>query len=98
MFLSFLFSPWVPLGLAVLYYVLPYIRNKSLRDIPAPFPAAFSNLWLFWYCRHGLRSVTVHEAHKKYGTLVRIQPNHVSVADPDAVPIIYGHGNGFLKR
>jgi len=28
---------------------------------------------------------------------VRIQPNHVSVADADAIPIIYGHGNGFLK-
>jgi benzoate 4-monooxygenase len=28
---------------------------------------------------------------------VRIQPNHVSVADDKAIPAIYGHGNGFLK-
>lgn len=40
----------------------------------------------------------MHEAHKKYGTLVRIAPNHVSVADAEAIPVIYGHGNGFLKR
>ena len=38
------------------------------------------------------------EAHKKYGKLVRIQPDHVSVADPDAIGVIYAHGNGFLKR
>ncbi|KAF2836261.1 putative benzoate 4-monooxygenase [Patellaria atrata CBS 101060] len=37
------------------------------------------------------------EAHRKYGKLVRIQPNHVSIADPNAIQIIYGHGNGFLK-
>ncbi len=38
------------------------------------------------------------EAHKKYGKFVRIQPNHVSIADADAIQIVYGHGNGFLKR
>jgi benzoate 4-monooxygenase len=30
--------------------------------------------------------------------LVRLQPNHISVADPVAINAIYGHGNGFLKR
>jgi benzoate 4-monooxygenase len=28
---------------------------------------------------------------------VRIAPNHVSVADPDALQIIYAHGNGSMK-
>jgi benzoate 4-monooxygenase len=49
-------------------------------------------------CRQGRRYLAVDAAHKKYGTLVRIQPHHVSVADADAIPIIYGHGNSFLKR
>lgn len=31
------------------------------------------------------------------GTWVRIAPNHVSIADPDALPIVYGHGTGTLK-
>lgn len=39
----------------------------------------------------------VDKAHQKYGKLVRIQPDHVSVADSDAIQTIYGHGNGFLK-
>lgn len=31
------------------------------------------------------------------GPLVRLAPNHVSVADPDTLQIIYAHGNGSLK-
>ncbi|KAK4985549.1 hypothetical protein LTR50_005885 [Elasticomyces elasticus] len=97
MFLSFLFTPYVLLLLPVLYYLLPYIRNWSIRDIPAPFPAAFTNLWLLYQCRKGVRYLSVDAAHKKYGKFVRIQPHHVSIADPDAIPLVYGHGNGFLK-
>ncbi|KAK4977454.1 hypothetical protein LTR66_010697, partial [Elasticomyces elasticus] len=97
MFLSFLFTPYILLLLPLLYYVLPYIRNWSIRDIPAPFPAAFTNLWLLYQCRKGIRYLAVDAAHKKYGKFVRIQPHHVSIADPDAIPLVYGHGNGFLK-
>lgn len=95
--LSVLLSPWTLLAIPVLYYLLPYIRSWSIRDIPAPFPAAFTNLWLMYQCRRGRRYLAVDAAHKKYGKLVRIQPHHVSIADPDAIPIVYGHGNGFLK-
>lgn len=69
----------------------------SLAKCPAPFPAQFSNLWLMWQCRHGRRYQAVEDAHQKYGKVVRIQPNHVSIADDKAINIIYGHGNGFLK-
>lgn len=97
MFLASLLSPYALLLVPLLYYVLPYLRNWSIRSIPAPFPAAFTNLWLLYQARRGRRYLAVDRAHKKYGTLVRIQPNHVSIADADAIPIIYGHGNGFLK-
>ncbi|KAK8197312.1 cytochrome P450 3A3 [Phyllosticta capitalensis] len=97
MIVDLLFSPWSLLALAVLYYLLPYIRNKGIRDIPAPFPAQFSNLWLLWQCRQGRRYLAVHDLHKRLGTFVRIQPHHVSIADPDAIPLVYGHGNGYLK-
>lgn len=97
MFLSFLFTPWVLLALPVLFYLLPYIRNWQIKDIPGPFPAAFTNLWYMYESRRGRRYLKVHEAHKKYGKLVRIQPNQVSIADPDVIPVVYGHGTGFLK-
>ena len=37
-------------------------------------------------------------AHRKYGTFVRLQPDHVSVADAGAIGVVYGHGGGWVKR
>ena len=94
---DYLLTPYALLLVPVLFYLLPYIRHKALLGIPAPFPAQFTRLWLMYQARHGRRYLAVDEAHKKYGKVVRIQPNHVSIADPDAIQTIYGHGNGFLK-
>lgn len=95
---DFLISPWALLALPIVFYILPYIKNKALVDIPAPFPAAFTNLWLMYQARRGRRYQVVDEAHKKYGKFVRLQPHHVSIADASAINVVYGHGNGFLKR
>ncbi|KAI2616330.1 cytochrome P450 [Hypoxylon sp. NC1633] len=81
-----------------IYYAYDYfVTYGHLRDLPAPFPAQFTNLWLLYVCRRGKRYLVVDQAHKKLGPVVRIQPNHVSIADDEAIQIIYGHGNGFLK-
>ena len=99
MITEYILSLWPFLGLSVLYWIVPYLRtNKALRRIPAPFPAAFTNFWLLYHCRRGSRYRAVDDAHQALGPLVRIQPNHVSVADADAIQVIYGHGNGLLKR
>ncbi|KAF7510923.1 hypothetical protein GJ744_005753 [Endocarpon pusillum] len=50
-----------------------------------------------YQCRRGRRYKTVDDVHKRLGPVVRIQPNHVSIADPDAIQSVYGHGNGFTK-
>ncbi|KAJ4122722.1 hypothetical protein NW768_010163 [Fusarium equiseti] len=96
-----LFTWWsIPIGLAILttsYLYAYFITYSHLRAIPAPFPAQFSNLWLLYICRRGERYRVVDEIHKKLGPVVRIQPNHTSIADVDAIATIYGHGNGFLK-
>ncbi|KAH7141470.1 cytochrome P450 [Dactylonectria estremocensis] len=99
--LSVLISPWAPVALLVAFvafYLLPYLFTFSgHRGIPAPFGAQFSNLWLMSACRRGKRYELVDNVHKKLGPLVRIAPNHISVADASAIQAIYGHGNGFLK-
>jgi benzoate 4-monooxygenase len=99
--INLLLSPWAPAALlacAVLYYVYPYLVTfKHLRRIPAPFPAQFTNWWLLLVCRRGDRYETVDKLHKKLGKFVRIQPNHVSIFDDEAIQVVYGHGNGFLK-
>lgn len=100
--INLLLSPWALAAapaLLLAYYLYPYfVQYAALKDIPAPFPAQFSNLWLLSVVRRGVRYEVVDELHKKLGPVVRIQPNHVSVADDEAIQVIYGHGNGFLKR
>jgi len=96
--LDFLLSPYTFPIAVVLFFLVPYLTsNTELKVIPGPFAAKFSNLWLLLQARQGKRYQAVHDAHAKYGKLVRIQPNHVSIADESAIPSVYGHGNGFLK-
>lgn len=87
----------IPIAI-ILFWVVPYFTaNTALRDIPGPFFARFSALWLLLQARQGKRYQSVDEQHKKYGKFVRIQPDHVSIADESAINVVYGHGNGFLK-
>ncbi|KAK0493480.1 cytochrome P450 monooxygenase [Armillaria luteobubalina] len=82
----------------VLVYLVPYLADShSLRSYPGPFIAKFSDAWLAYVTYKEHRSEVIHDLHMKYGPCVRIAPNHVSVALPDAQNIIYGHGSVVLK-
>ncbi|KAJ7211186.1 cytochrome P450 monooxygenase [Mycena pura] len=86
--------PVVVVGLHLAIYLIdPY----AIRRYPGPFLAKFSDAWLGYISQQGHRSEVIHKMHLKYGTFVRISPSEVSVADPDALNIVYGHGNGALK-
>ncbi|PSR74400.1 hypothetical protein PHLCEN_2v9908 [Hermanssonia centrifuga] len=78
----------------ILYY---FIDPHRIRSYPGPFLAGFSDVWLGRVAAHGHRSEVVHELHQKYGTFVRLAPNHLSIADPDALQLVYAHGNGSTK-
>lgn len=100
--LSFFISPWIACTIPVwfiLYYTIPYFTtHKALSRVPGPFPAKFSNLWVALSARRGQKFAAVDSAHRKYGKVVRIGFNHVSIADERALNVVYGHGNGFLKE
>jgi benzoate 4-monooxygenase len=100
MLADYVLSLWPLLVLSLAYWwLVPYFwTNRALKRIPSPFPASFTNFWLLYQCRRGRRFKAVNDAHQKLGPLVRIQPNHISIADADAIQVIYGHGNGLLKR
>ncbi|KAI0824804.1 cytochrome P450 monooxygenase pc-bph [Trametes gibbosa] len=93
-------SHWAGLafGAVVLVHLVPFLLDpNSFFSYPGPFFAKFSDLWLSKVAAGRHRSERVHELHEKYGTFVRIAPNHLSIAHPDALPYVYGHGNGTLK-
>lgn len=81
------------------YYIVPYFTTyKSLKHIPGPPIAKFSNIWLAFGARKGQKYAWVDYAHRKYGKVVRVGYNHVSIATPEGLQTVYAHGNGFLKE
>ncbi|KAM5520935.1 Cytochrome P450 [Fusarium oxysporum f. sp. vasinfectum] len=89
--------------LAVVFIVLIYawlaylLGNGSLRHVPGPWYCKVSNIPLSIYeilCR---RSDIILNLHKKYGPVVQIAPNEVSVADLEATKQIYGTKDRWAK-
>ncbi|KAG8947319.1 hypothetical protein FRC04_010895 [Tulasnella sp. 424] len=93
-------GPLIAFGvIAIVHFVPFFVDHFGYRknEIPGPFLAQISDLWLAQQAARGKRSEAVHEVHKKLGSFVRIAPNHISISDPDALQVIYAHGNGTLK-
>jgi len=64
--------------------------KPGVSDIPGPFLASLTDLWLFFHCLRG-KSQKDYELHRKYNSpLLRLGPNTISVADGEAVRMIYG--------
>ncbi len=69
------------------------ISNYSitpLKQIPGPFLASISSLWLVKITRQRRRHLHDIALHRKYGPIVRVGPNEVSLASPAAVKLLYG--------
>lgn len=61
-----------------------------LSHVPGPFWAKLTNIWRYFACNAWGYAFRLVDLHEKYGKLVRIGPNHISISDPDAIPIVYG--------
>jgi hypothetical protein len=86
--------------LLVCFGVGRLLMNKYRRDlkgIPGPWLASYTNLWrllVTW----GRRPEVAHKRlHKKYGDVVRMGPNFVSITDLDAVKKIFSPNSGYIK-
>lgn len=84
------------LGLLCLYVL--YVKYRSeLRRIPGPWLASVSSFWRFSVVWRQDMPATSIRLHEKHGPLVRIGPYHVSVADPEALKVIYGADGRYQK-
>ena len=76
------------------------LRNRyrnGLAAYPGPVLASLTDWWRFWDV-YGRRPERTHIAlHERHGPVVRLGPNTLSFADPDALRTIYGLNKGFVK-
>lgn len=68
-----------------------------LKDIPGPFWASISPLWLYRAISLARWEEYQLPIHKRYGSMVRLAPNHVQFSDPEAVDTIYGTKHNMAK-
>lgn len=87
-------------SIIVVAFVLDLLRvrfRSGLRSIPGPTIAAYTGLWRLVDVWKGDAHHTAIKLHRKYGPLVRVGPNHVSVGDPKEISNIYGLNKGYTK-
>jgi cytochrome P450 len=92
--------PWLIAAASITYLLIRLIATKyrhDLRNIPGTFLASFSNLDRIWSCAKGDQMDYHISLHAKYGRLVRVGPNHVSVADGKAIQQLYSISTKFTK-
>jgi hypothetical protein len=75
-----------------------YKRYASpLRKYPGPFLASFTRLWKVYSTATGRTHLQHIELHRKYGPIVRIAPNEISIASPEAARNLLSAGKRFHK-
>ncbi|KAL1392560.1 putative cytochrome P450 oxidoreductase [Phyllosticta capitalensis] len=96
--LQFLKANTLPILLVAIVLRLLYNKFKpGLASIPGPPLAAWTGFWFFLKVRRGQAHLLSIDLHHKYGPLVRINPNKVSVGDAKEIRNIYGLNKGFTK-
>ena len=87
------------LGLAVLSSLILYrlviypVFISPLSKIPnAHWTSPISPLWILWTRYRCRENRTVHAAHLKYGSVIRLGPNELSVNDVGALRTVYAGG------
>jgi hypothetical protein len=82
---------------ALIAWLLHNKYGHGINSIPGPLAASVTNLWRLALVT-GRRPELEHiKLHRKYGNIVRLGPNVVSVSDPNAVKVIYAINAGFVK-
>jgi len=89
----------VAISLPVLFlsYVVYQRSFHPLANVPGPYWASITRLWMVKHSIDGDMHRTMIALHEKHGSLVRTGPNEVSVADPNTIKQIYGAGTKFEK-
>ena len=75
------------LGCLIVWQVI--LNTLKLRSIKGPFIARYTDLWRVLKVHQGDMHNVYIELHQKYGSLVRVGPNCISISGPEALAAIY---------
>ncbi|KAK4173679.1 putative cytochrome P450 pisatin demethylase [Triangularia setosa] len=81
----------------VLAWLVKNRYHNGLNKYPGPFLASLTDWWRFYDVYRRRPERTQIELHRRYGPVVRLGPNTLSFADPEALKTIYGLNKGFVK-
>ncbi|KAI0532076.1 cytochrome P450 [Xylaria digitata] len=89
--------PWAALGLVAILLLFSSTLSDPLSKIPGPWYTRWTELVAKYYWVTGQKASYVQELHRKYGSIVRVAPREVYIADPDAVQSVFRIKNEFPK-
>ncbi|KAI0065823.1 high nitrogen upregulated cytochrome P450 monooxygenase 2 [Artomyces pyxidatus] len=81
-------------GTAILSFTLIYRLSPfhPLAQYPGPIPARISKWWSAYICAQGQQHLYYKALHERYGDVVRVGPNELSIRDSAAVQPVLGPG------
>jgi hypothetical protein len=79
----------------ILYRISPF---RPLAKFPGPLFARTSRIWWSYVSRAGHQHLIMQQLHEKYGGVVRIGPNHLSIRDAAAIPAMFGARSSWPKH
>ncbi|KAL6933326.1 hypothetical protein ACO0R3_002430 [Hanseniaspora guilliermondii] len=76
------------------YLIYPFFLNSlNLQKLPGPYHYKFSKFFIYNKMRKEQGMLHIHHLHEKYGPIVQVSPNEVSIIDRDTVKKIYLNDN-----
>jgi cytochrome P450 len=85
---SAIILPFIGVVAGIIYV---FYKSWALKDIPGPFITRFSKLPLLYKTITLNRTRYIHDLHQKYGPIVRLAPDEISVNDPPSVGPVYNY-------
>ncbi|KAK4159872.1 cytochrome P450 [Cladorrhinum sp. PSN259] len=73
----------------IVYSIIYNLYFHPLAEYPGPLLARCTLLWRFYHSHRGLFHYAIHDAHRKYGPVIRLCPNELSFATVESWKAIY---------
>lgn len=89
--------PFLVIAMGILAWLLQNYFNKGLNKFDGPLLASLTNWWRLLVVVRRKSHLEYLELHQKFGDVVRLGPNAVSFANPEAVKVIYGLNSKLVK-